>query len=101
MKNFFFGLLFFLLAGSVCGQKFSATVSKNPVAAGEAFQITFSIDGSESGFQVPDLSDFNVLSGPNATQSMQIIMAPCRNLFSTRIPLAQKKKGSLPSARLP
>ncbi len=93
MKDFISGILFFLVAGSVCAQKFTATASKNPVASGEAFQITFSIDGAESGFQVPDLSDFNVLSGPNATQSMQIINGAMSQSVYYSYSVSAKKEG--------
>jgi len=93
MNKYIFSFLLLCLTSLGYGQKFTASVSKNPVAAGEAFQITFSIDGSESGFQIPDLSAFNVLSGPNATQSMQIINGAMSQSVYYSYSISAKKEG--------
>jgi hypothetical protein len=93
MKNIVLSFLLLCFTGFTYAQKFTATVSKNPVAAGEAFQITYSIDGSESGFQMPDLSAFNVLAGPNATQSMQIINGAMSQSVYYSYTVSAKKEG--------
>jgi hypothetical protein len=54
-------------------QRFTASVSRNPVSTGERFQVTYSIEGDASGFQAPSFKGFTFLSGPSQSQSMQII----------------------------
>ncbi len=53
--------------------EFNASVSKNPVSSGETFQVTFSADGTPENFDPPGFKGFDVLSGPNQSQSMQIV----------------------------
>ncbi len=53
--------------------KFTASVSKNEVATGEQFQVDFSINGQIDEFTPPNFSGFQVLSGPNTSQSVSII----------------------------
>src|ERR1700704_2815465 len=60
----------FLFAQDV---KFTASVSKNEVGAGEQFQIDFSVNGNADGFSPPNFSGFQVLSGPNESTSMTSI----------------------------
>ncbi len=56
--------------GSIASaQSFTASVSKNPVAVGERFQLTFELNTTASGFQGPNLSAFNILGGPNQGSS--------------------------------
>ena len=50
-----------------------AAVTKNPVGNGEQFQLTFTLNANGSDFQAPKLTDFNVLSGPNQSTSMQFV----------------------------
>lgn len=53
---------------------FTASVSKNPVAAGESFQVTFSLNNATgSGFKAPSFKGFSVQSGPSSSQSTQWI----------------------------
>src|ERR1041384_5591862 len=70
---FFFGIFFFLFNGGVSAQSFSASASKTTVGVGERFQVTFSVDGSGSGFQAPSFSDFNVLMGPSQSTNMSFV----------------------------
>ncbi|MEO5571394.1 MAG: BatD family protein [Bacteroidia bacterium] len=70
--------LFIMLAGilfhcNVFAQSLSATIDRNPVAAGEQFQVTFNLNASGSNFQGPAFSDFFVLAGPSVSTSMNII----------------------------
>src|SRR4051812_31911523 len=51
-------------------QALTATVSKNPVGAGEQFSVTFSINGNGSGFQAPSFKDFGFLGGPSTSTNM-------------------------------
>ncbi len=63
----------FAFTGVLVAQSLSVKVSKNPVAEGEQFQVTFSFNASGSAFRGPAFGDFDVLGGPNASTSIQII----------------------------
>jgi len=52
---------------------FIASVNKNPISTNEQFSITFTLNTQGSNFQAPTFRDFNVLSGPNQSTSMQFI----------------------------
>jgi hypothetical protein len=54
-------------------QKFSAQVSQTQVGTGEAFEVSFSIKGNAERFSAPDFEGFQVISGPNVSQSMTSI----------------------------
>ncbi len=54
-------------------QEFRATVNKNPVASGERFQVTYTLEGDGTNFQGPTFKDFTFLGGPSQSQSIQII----------------------------
>lgn len=68
-------VLLFLIGRTACSiaQSLSASINRNPVAVGEQFQVTFSLNAAGSGFQGPSFGDFFLLSGPNMSNSMQII----------------------------
>ncbi len=55
------------------GIKFTASVSKTEVGTGEQFEITFSLNGNGDDFRPPNINDFQVLSGPNESTSMESI----------------------------
>lgn len=52
---------------------FIASINKNPVGTNEQFSITYTLNTQGSNFQAPTFRDFNVLSGPNQSTSMQFI----------------------------
>ncbi|GAB3914048.1 BatD family protein [Mucilaginibacter boryungensis] len=52
---------------------FTASVSSTQVAAGEQFQVDFTLNGNGERFQPPNFNGFQVLSGPNVSQSMTSI----------------------------
>ncbi len=54
-------------------QEFRATVNRNPVSAGERFQVTYTFEGDGSNFQGPSFKDFTYIGGPSQSQSIQII----------------------------
>lgn len=72
----------------------AATASKQTVGTGEQFQITFSFNASGRSFQGPDLSDFQVLSGPNQSTSMQIVNGSVSQSVSFSYYLAAKNTGT-------
>lgn len=56
---------------------FTATVSQSKVGTGEQFTVTFAVSGADAmgakNFRAPDFGQLLVLSGPNTSQSYQII----------------------------
>jgi len=52
--------------------KFTATASKTNVGVGEQFEVDFSINANGDRFTPPDLSVFQLLSGPNMSTSEAI-----------------------------
>ena len=75
-------------------QKFTAAVSKNRVAAGEVFQLDFSINASGKNFTPPSFGDFSVYSGPNQSTSMQIVNGSMSQSITLSYYLAAKKEGT-------
>lgn len=67
--------LLLLLTGQLFAQeaKFVAQVTKTTVATGEQFELTFSVNGDAGSFTPPDLNDFQLLSGPNTSNSMEFV----------------------------
>lgn len=67
--------ILFLLPSLLFSQELKTSVSKNPVAIGEMFQITFSIDGEAKNFRAPNFTGLRILNGPNqsSSSSMQVI----------------------------
>src|ERR1700761_8322734 len=53
--------------------KFTASVSKSQVGVGEQFEVDFTINGTGTRFTPPDLSAFQLLSGPNEAVSATVI----------------------------
>ncbi|MDO8627760.1 MAG: BatD family protein, partial [Candidatus Diapherotrites archaeon] len=75
-------------------QKFTASVNKNKVAAGEVFQLDFTINASGKSFSPPSFSDFTIYSGPNQSTSMQIINGSMSQSITLSYYLAAKKEGT-------
>jgi len=75
-KKMYLFLLFLFFASLANAQSFTAS-AKSPVGLNDRFQVTFSVEGSDinsiTAFQPPAMNDFLILSGPNQSQSMQII----------------------------
>ena len=74
MKKILFCISFVLiiLSGKSQEIKFSANVSKKQLIVGERFQLQYSINSSASGFSGPDLSSFEVYSGPNQSSVQRV-----------------------------
>jgi len=74
IKYYILTLLLFA-AGQLFAQeaKFVAQVTKTTVATGEQFELTFSVNGDAGSFNPPDLNDFQLLSGPNTSNSMEFV----------------------------
>ncbi|MGE5682459.1 MAG: BatD family protein, partial [Bacillota bacterium] len=63
--------------GNLNAQSFSASVNSTTVGVNEPFQVSFQFNGDDvssiRNFKAPDFKGFRVLSGPNQSQSVQII----------------------------
>lgn len=72
-------ILFFLLFVSVFinAQTFTASVDNNQVGENARFEVSFTFEGKDinavKNFTPPSFKDFRILTGPNQSQSMQII----------------------------
>ncbi|MBK6833180.1 MAG: protein BatD [Bacteroidetes bacterium] len=86
-------MLISLFSSQSFAQKFTAQTSKNKVSVGEVFQIAFTINTSASNFKAPNLSDFDVYSGPNQSSSMQIVNGSMSQSISLSYMLSAKKEG--------
>lgn len=86
-------LLFLILLNfNLLAQSFSASVSRNPVSVGERFELTFSTDQEGTNFRAPDIRNFQILSGPNTSQSVSIVNGQMsRSVSYTYILQAQKE----------
>lgn len=96
VKTFY--TLFFLLAGCFIAHadeiKLTAATNKNPVGVNEQFIVTFSVNANVSGFQAPSFKDFNILSGPNQSTSMQFINGAMSQSISFTYYLQARAEGT-------
>lgn len=72
----------------------SATASKSTVGVGEQFQVTFTLNCDGQNFHSPDLSNFNVLSGPNKSSSISIVNNSYSQSLSFTFFLQPKSEGN-------
>ena len=88
-------LLFFLFLGvNLNAQTFNAQVSKNKVAVGEAFQLSFTIEGAGGQINMPNFNkDFDILGGPNQSQSMSYVNGNMSQSTSLSYIISAKKEG--------
>ncbi len=77
---------------------FVATVDRSPVGLGEQFTLSLTLSGSALGggknLQLPDLSKFRVMSGPNQSTSMQIINGAVSSSVTYSFALQPKEIGT-------
>jgi hypothetical protein len=87
--------LFLLSVIAVSGQdiKVTASVSKSQVGTGEAFEISFSINGNVEKFNPPAFNGFQVYSGPNQSTSMTSINGNTTMNMSLSYDLLALKEG--------
>jgi len=86
--------VFIIFSTHLSAQKLTASVNKNPVAVNEQFQLSFELTSNGSNFKPPSFSDFNVLSGPNQSTSMQFINGRMSQSISLSYILQPKKEGT-------
>ncbi|MBX2904292.1 MAG: protein BatD [Chitinophagales bacterium] len=93
-------LLTFLLVCCCCSAnlfaqaKFYASANKQ-VPVNQHFQVNFTLENGETrGFKPPVFNDFQVLSGPNTSQSMSYINGSLSSSVTYSFILRPKKEGS-------
>lgn len=75
--------------------RFSASLNTNSVPLNQNFQLNFTIENGEgSQLKLPNLNDFQVLSGPNTSQNMQWINGNVTQSVSYSFILRPKKEGT-------
>ncbi|MCI4670666.1 MAG: BatD family protein [Bacteroidia bacterium] len=90
----FTGILILCL-GQANAQEFSAFLSKNKVAVGETFQVSFRLTNLQrQAIDYPDLSDFQLLGGPNVSQSVQMMNGKTTQSITYSFYLRPVKEGS-------
>nr|WP_294869643.1 BatD family protein [uncultured Pedobacter sp.] len=73
--------------------KVTATVSKSVVGTGEAFEISFSVNGNIESFNPPALNGFQVVGGPNQSSSYSSINGNTTASMSISYDLVGVKEG--------
>ena len=66
-------IVFAASALTLSAQSFNATVSSDSVLLGNYIELRFKIENLEGEFEVPDLTEFMLLSGPNMSSSFQLL----------------------------
>ena len=83
-----------LLIGQLGAQQISASVDKDPVGEGDKFHFTITVSNAKGNIAMPDLKDFNVMSGPNQTSRVQIINGARQETYTLSWLLFPKRKGT-------
>lgn len=97
MKKGHYILSFLLLWSTMLfaqGGKFTASAGRTEVATGEQFQVDFTVEGNGTDFNPPDFDGFQVLSGPNMSQSMTSINGATTYTTGYSYILAAVKEGT-------
>lgn len=87
-------LLLISLLSSAAANEFTVKVSSTTVEVGQRFQVTFSINSQGGNFSSPRFEGFRVLSGPNQSQSMQVINGKVTQSNSISYVLVAQKEGT-------
>lgn len=89
-------LIMFLLgiffSGTVVAQNLTAS-GPSQVQVGQRFQITWELNANGSNFVAPEITDFQVLGGPNQSTSMQFINGNMSQSISYSYVLRAAKEG--------
>ena len=95
MKKLIVLLLFIAnLTNAAWAQKLTAQVSKNTVAVGEPFQITYSLSSSGTDLKIPRLKEnFDIYQGPFNSSSMIDDNGVVKQSFSVMYVIGAKKEG--------
>ena len=82
-----------LLSSSAEAQNLTVSVSKNNVAVGERFRLTYSLNAAGSNFTPPAVKDFSVYGGPMQSSSTSIVNGRVSQSISYEYIIAAKKVG--------
>ncbi len=82
--------------------RFTASAGKTKLVQGEQFEVTYTIEERGNNFRPPAFRDFNILSGPNQSTSMQFINGSMSQSVSYSYVLLAFKEGTftLPPASI-
>ena len=104
MKKLTFTILTFVFSTFMWGQdiKFEVQISSDSILVGNYFEIRFSVENIKGKFEAPTFQDFQVISGPNQSSSMQIINGEMTQSYSYSYFLKPQEIGnySIPPAYL-
>lgn len=68
-----FLLMMFMVSGNIYADEVQFTATgKSAVRVGEKFQLNYKINAEGQGFRGPNITDFQVLSGPNTSTSSSV-----------------------------
>lgn len=99
MTNHLRSIVFFVLclfhSFGVNAQGVSAQVSSKKVQVGVAFEYAVVITVNATNFVPPNLKDFDVVSGPNQSSSVQYVNGVMSQQLTISYGLVAKKKASL------
>jgi BatD DUF11 like domain len=95
MKPFLYLLLFLLFPLGLTAQvSFTAITDAKQIPIGEVFEIEFSLKNAQGqGFRPPAFGEFNVVSGPNKMNSMNMVNGVASSSESYSYVLQAKKEG--------
>lgn len=91
--RFLWFALLVLLSSTSYSQKLTASVNRNPVSLNDRFQLSYEVNDKGNNFRPPSLADFNILSGPNQSTSMQFINGSMSQSLTFSYILQPKKEG--------
>ena len=82
MRNIHF-LLCLMFCTTVYSQSvFKAELSRDSILIGNTFTLTYVLENIQGEFEAPDLSQYNVISGPNMSSSFQFINGESKQSIS-------------------
>lgn len=94
MKNKLYIFFLFISSWAIAqSPAFYAQVSKTRVAVGEVFQVAFTLNGSGNNLVYPNLSEFDLYSGPNQSQSMSMVNGNISQSTTISFFIAARKEG--------
>ncbi|MEY2828923.1 MAG: hypothetical protein RIQ33_781 [Bacteroidota bacterium] len=96
VKKYFFFIVFILLhqISNAAGIKFTAAPQKNPVAVGEQFQITYTIENADvRSIKPPTFNGFSFLQGPFTSSNMTYINGKMSSSMSYTYVIQAVKEG--------
>ncbi|MEO1451524.1 MAG: BatD family protein, partial [Bacteroidota bacterium] len=85
----------FLGRGAMQGQTFTAFADRTEVPVGGTIQVSFKLENAQTrDIEYPNFSGFQVLSGPNTSQSMQIVNGAVTQSLTYSFYLSPSKTGT-------